>query len=483
MTPEPRHKTFTGSRQACFKTRVTPDAAMDSAQVPATRASLKTLLTLAWPIIISRASQTIVGLSDTLMVAHLGASALAAVATGGLNAMTVLILPMGITFIVQSFSSQLFGKGDLAGARRYGWYGLVVALFTFFLSLASLPAIDPVLDLLPYSDEVHALMAAYLRIRLLSVGPAIGIEALSNYYGGLGRTRPGMTANVVAMVLNVGANWLLIDGHLGFPALGVAGAAWASTASTLVAFAGFFAFFLWEAKPETRARLKLDEFGRMLRFGLPSGFNWLFEFGAYVFFTNIVVAGLGTEVLAAMNSVMSINSAAFMPAFGLSSAGAILVGQAIGQSNKDEVPRVVRLTALTASAWMVSVGVVFFVGAGFLMGFFADGPGAQDVLVIGTKMLMLSALWQLFDAVGMSIAESLRGAGDTLFPMVARIALAWVVFVPGSYYSVRVLGWGYLGAVTWLLIYLVLLAGILFARFKAGSWRNIELVEGSMPAH
>jgi MATE family multidrug resistance protein len=454
---------------------------MDSA--PPAPANLKTLLTLAWPIIVSRASQTIVGLADSLMVAHLGASALAATATGALNAMTVLVLPMGITFIVQSFSSQLFGKGDLAGARRYGWYGLVVALGTLVLSLAAVPAVDPLLDLLPYTPEVHALMSAYLRVRLLSIGAAIGIEALSNYYGGLGRTRPGMTVNVVAMGLNVLCNWLFIDGHLGFPALGVAGAAWASTAATTVAFFGFFAYFLHQASPEARAKLKLDEFVRMLRFGLPSGFNWLFEFGAYVFFTNIVVAGLGTEVLAAMNAVMAINSAAFMPAFGLSSAGAILVGQAIGASRKDDVPHVVRLTALTAAAWMVTVGVLFFLFPAFLMGFFADGPGAAQVLVFGTKMLMLSAFWQLFDAVGMSVAESLRGAGDTFFPMMARIALAWIVFVPGSYYTVRVLDWGYVGAIGWMIFYLALLAGVLFARFKAGSWRNIELVEGQVPAH
>jgi multidrug resistance protein, MATE family len=448
---------------------------------PTPPATLGTLLKLAGPIVISRASQTIVGLSDALMVAHLGAAALAATATGGLNSYTVLILPMGVTFIVSSFASQLFGKGDVAGARRYGWYGLLVALGTLVLSLIAQPFIEPVLSLLAYTDEVHALMSAYIRIRLLSAGAAIGIEALSNYYGGLGRTWPGMVANLIAMVFNVLGNYLLIDGHFGLPAMGVAGAAWASTLSTIIGFVAFLAYFLHEAKPEARAHLKLPEFGRMLRFGLPSGVNWLFEFGAFVFFANVVVGGLGTAALAAMNSVMSINSVSFMPAFGLASAGAILVGQAIGAGRKDEVPGVVRLTVFSAVVWQCSVGVVCILIPTFLISFFAKGEGALEVATIGRRMLMISAAWQVFDAIANSVAECLRGAGDTLFPMIARIAIAWVVFVPGSYLTVRYYGGGDVEAILWLVAYLAMLAFMLFLRFRAGSWRRIELVDHSLP--
>ena len=84
----------------------------------------------------------------------------------------------------------------------------------------------------------------------------------------------------------------------------------------------------------------------------------------------------------------------------------------------------------------------------------------------------------------MSIAEALRGAGDTLFPMAARIAISWLIFVPGSYYTVRYLGWGDVGATWWLVGYLALLALTVFLRFRAGSWRHIELVQtDGIPAH
>ncbi|MGV3623558.1 MAG: MATE family efflux transporter [Archangium sp.] len=453
---------------------------MDAPHKPAT---LATLLTLAWPVVVSRASQTVVSLADTLMVAHLGAAAVASTATGGMNTFTVMILPMGITFIVQSFAAQLMGKGDVVGARRYGWYGLVIAALTQVASLAAWPFVNDVLGLLPYTPEVQALMGGYMRIRLLSAGAAIGVEALSNYYGGLGRTWLGMIFNVIAMVVNVGVNWLLIDGHLGAPALGVAGAAWASTLSSATAFIGFFVFFLFDAPETARAKLSVGEFGRMLRFGLPSGLNWLAEFGAFVFFANVVVAGLGTSTLAAMNSVMSINSVSFMPAMGLASAGAILVGQAIGAQRKDDVPGVVWLTAKATMAWQGTVGLVYLLLPAVLIApFVAESAEGQQMASIGVRMLMISAGWQLFDAIGMSVAESLRGAGDTFFPMMARIALAWLVFAPGSYLAVRSLGWGDVGAMGWLVLYLVLLAVIVFLRFRHGAWRHIQLVEG-VPTH
>lgn len=441
------------------------------------RATVKTLLTLAWPIVISRATQTVVGLFDALMVAHLGATALAATNTGALNAFAVMILPMGVTFIVSSFASQLFGKGDLAGARRYGWYGLMVAGFTAVLCLASIPFIDQALSHLDFTDELRSAMSVYLRIRLLSGGAAIGMEALGNYFGGLGRTRPAMVANVVLMTLNVVLCWVLIDGHLGAPAMGVAGSAWAATIATWLAFAGLFFYFWREGDPRHRATFKGPEFVRMLRFGFPSGVNWLVEFGAFLFFTNVVVAGLGTATLAAMNSVITLTSVSFMPAFGLASAGAILVGQAIGAGRKDDVPGVVRMAAGATLVWEGAMGVLCLLIPSLLIAPFARGDATGQVAALGARMLMVAAAWQLFDAVAMAVAEALRSAGDTLFPMVARIGIAWLVFVPGAWWSVKQLHWSEVGALFWMVVYLALLAVVVTLRFRSGAWRTMQLVE------
>src|ERR1700712_2815403 len=124
--------------------------------------SVSALLLLAWPIVISRSTQVIVGLTDAVLVADLGESSVAATTTGALNTMMLLILPMGICFIVSSFSSQLFGKGDLAGARRYGFYGLGIAVATELICIAGTFGVAPLLAHLDYSPEVRELMVDYL---------------------------------------------------------------------------------------------------------------------------------------------------------------------------------------------------------------------------------------------------------------------------------------------------------------------------------
>lgn len=441
------------------------------------RATLTTLLRLAFPIVLSRASQTVVGLSDAIMVAHLGAAALAATSTGATNAFSLLILPMGITFIVSSFSSQLFGRGDAASARRYGWYGLIVAALTQVVCFASIPFFGPVISLLPYDADVKALMETYLFWRILSGGAGIGVEALANYYGGLGRTVPGMVTNLFAMGANVVLNYLLINGAGPIPMMGVKGAALASSISTALAFLGFFVFFLREGWSLPRPSLSMDEFKRMLRFGLPSGFNWLFEFLAFVFFVNVVVAGLGTPAVAALNSVIALNSVSFMPSFGLASAGAVLVGQAIGSNRKDDVPHVVKLTAGTAMVWMTLAGLTYLLIPGVLLIPFARGEDGAAVMEFGVRMLMVSAAWQVFDATATSLAECLRAAGDTLYPLVVRLLIAWLVFVPGAWFTVRSFGGGEIGAMVWLVIYIGLLALVLLLRFRSGKWRTMELIE------
>jgi len=445
-------------------------------------ATLGGLLTLAWPIVVSRSSQVVVGISDAVMVAHLGEGALAATTAGALNAFALFILPMGIVFIVSSFSSQLLGKGDLAGARRYGYYGLAVAAATQVLGVLAIPVAAWAIGWLDYGPEVAGPMTGYLAMRLWSGGGAIGLEALGNYYGGLGNTRLPMRASVAAMATNVLLNWVLIDGHLGAPPMGVEGAALASVLSTSLAFLGLLGVFLADGRRTgpVLARLRGGEMLRMLRFGIPSGLNWFFEFLAYVFFVNVVVGGLGTTSLAALMAVLQLNSVSFMPAFGLASAGAILVGQSIGAGDRDGVPRIVRLTFAAAGSWQGLVGLAYLLVPGLLFAPFARDPAsAEGLLAAGTRLLALSAAWQLFDAAVASLAESLRAAGDTAFTLWARVVVAWVLFVPGSWITVRVLDGGDVAAVSWLVLYLAALSLALLLRFRSGAWRRIELVEPS----
>jgi multidrug resistance protein, MATE family len=444
------------------------------------KSALRLLLTLAWPVVLARATQSVIGFCDALMVAPLGEQALAAATTGGLNAYGFIIFPMGTAFIIQSFAAQLRGRGEMQAIPRYAYYGLLLAVVSGAIAFAAIPLLPRVIALFAYEPTVAALMGDYIAWRLLSVLPAVGVEALANWYGGLGNTRPGLVVGVISMVANVLFNHLLIEPRFGLPGWGVTGAAIASSCATWLGFAVILYTFLRSQReaPKLRALgLRRAEFLRMLRFGLPNGVNWLLEFSAFVLFINVVVGHLGTAALAAFNVVLQLNSVSFMPAFGLASAGAIMVGEAIGQRAQERVWPLVKLTLFVAGAWMGTVGLVYLTAASSLMRWFAPAALAgSDFVALGTTMLMLSALWQLFDAVGITFSEALRAAGDTAWCMAARIVLAWLFFTPVAWAAVLWLRGGVVTVMASLVVYMVALAGTMAFRFATGRWRAIDLV-------
>ncbi len=443
-----------------------------------TRPRLLQLLALAWPIVISRSAQVVVGVTDAIMVAPLGEDSLAATTTGALNSFAFMALQIGTVFIIGSFVSQLMGRGDASGARRFGFYGLLIALGSEVLALSLLPLLPKLSFWLGLSPHVRELLVEYMRIRLLSVGAAVGLEALGSYYSAVKNTVLPMVAQILAMALNVALCWLLIRGHWGAPALGVAGSAWAATLGTSTGFAFLAACFLLRIKaPQARAgELRLRELGRTLRFGLPVGLNFFMDLLSFLVFVNVVVGHLGTTELAATMAVIQLNSIAFMPSFALATAGSIFVGQAIGAGKRDDVPRTARLTVATTAGWQALVGVTYLVAPRLWLAPLVP-QGADRFLDVGATLLVLSSAWQLADGIAMAYAEALRAAGDTTFSLWARVAINWLVFVPGALVTTRLFGARELGAAAWLVVSLGLLATVMVLRFRSGKWRSIELVE------
>lgn len=430
----------------------------------------------------ARATQAVIGAADTYQVSHLGADAVAATATGSLNTMGMVMLPMGTVFIVQSFVSQLRGRGSINETPRFAWYGMIAAAFAGLIAVAAVPLVDDAVTAVGFEPAVATQMSGYLDIRLYSVWAIVGTEALGNWYGGLGNTWMQMIGSIVAMIANVVLNWLLIDGNLGAPAMGVEGAALASSLASVAGFLCLLIPFLarWGGAPKARARgLTGHELWRVLRFGTPTGLNWFLEFAAFQLFVNVMLGELGTATLAAFNVVLSINMVSFMPAFGLASAGAILAGTAIGAGHRELVWPAVRLTMGATLVWMGVIGAVYALVPRQLLGVFAQS-GDLHVVEVGATMLALSAVWQLFDAIGLTLNESLRAAGDTAWTAMVRLLLAWIVFVPTAYYVVTRTDAGAVGAMLCLAGYIALLAVFLSYRFRSGAWKRIELVEPTL---
>jgi multidrug resistance protein, MATE family len=137
----------------------------------------------------------------------------------------------------------------------------------------------------------------------------------------------------------------------------------------------------------------------------------------------------------------------------------------------------VKLTLLCTMTWMGAIGIVYFAVPVPLMDLFNEGGRSAALVTTGATMLAISAAWQLFDAIGITLSETLRSAGDTFWTAAARFVLAWVVFLPAAFYIVRDLDGGALGAMACLVGYLALLAAAFAYRFRSGAWRRIDLIE------
>jgi len=359
------------------------------------------------------------------------------------------------------------------------------------ISVAAIPLIEPALALTGYSPHVQAEMSHYMEIRILSVGAVVAVEALGNWYGGLGNTWMAMVGGIISMAVAVFANWVLIDGNLGAPAMGVAGAAWGSV---IASYAGllFLVIAFWrgwgkghvsgprsevDAAPKAKLGLSFAELRRVVRFGLPNGMNWFLEFAAFQLFVNGVLASLGDETVAALNVVIAVNSISFMPAFGLASAGAILAGQAIGAGKREAVWPQLKITLACTLTWTAAMGGLYLLAPHWVLTQFEEPGKSGDLVAIGSTMLAISAIWQVFDATSMTLAETLRAAGDTFWTAASRLILAWAVFMPAAFIVVRSYGGGPSGAMVCLAAYTALLALSFAIRFKSGKWKTIELIE------
>lgn len=442
------------------------------------------LFALSWPMALGSASIAVIGFSDALMIAPLGEAPLAAVMTGALNTATFLMLPIGTLGIIQSFASQLHARRDRSGLNRYAWYGLLFSALAGGLALLTIPLLPAILSAFPYEDAVREPIESYMAIRFWALGFVVAGEALANWFIGIGEPRLAMLRGLVMVATTIALNYLLIEPRLGLPGYGVEGAAYAASLASLAGFCVVFFPFLssWrrsrlELFDEPTQRLSVGEFLRLLRFGGPSGINQLLDFATHVVFVNVIVGHLGTTALAAFNVAMQINLIAVLPSIGVASAGSVLVGEAIGKREHVEVPSIVRRVLIVSCAWMAGVGLLYLVVPHTLVGLFRPRDLPAELLVeTGATMLVLSALWLIFEPLDSAFTAILRASGDTAFCMLARLVVSWVIFIPAGYLIVVKFGGGVTIAMLLLAGYMALTAAILGLRFASGKWRTIELV-------
>ena len=440
------------------------------------RGSIREVIVLAIPVVLTHISITAMQIVDSIMVGQLGSPQLASVGFGGVWLWTLVCLFVGTTTCVQTFVSQHFGAGEHRVCGAWAWQGLyaivpvavVLGVVLFAGAGAFVTWLEPDPSIVPFAID-------YLTARALGTPGLIAAVALSSFFRGLGDTRTPLYASVGANVLNVVLDYGLIFGKLGMPELGVAGAGIATSIAEWVNFFVLLFFFrraaIMRAFGTEIVAPNSNQVRRLLRTGLPIGGQWWLEMSSFALFLTLV-ARMGDAPMAASQAFISILSISFMQAQGLAIAVSTLVGQYIGARDYAAAERSfysgIRLCLILAGG----VGLLLVLAPKPLLGLYSDDP---RVLALGTPLMMVGAVFQIFDAVAIIADGGLRGAGDTRWPMVARFALSWFLFLPAAYlfgiYFEGGLTWAWIGGV----VYIAALTWVLVARFRGGHWKQIQI--------
>jgi putative MATE family efflux protein len=290
---------------------------------------------------------------------------------------------------------------------------------------------------------------------------------------GAGDTRTPLMVMAAVNIVNVVVAWVLVEGVWGFPALGVLGAGIGSAVGRSVGGLLVVALLL-----RGRAGLRLRWHGpdlemvrRMLRVGLPAGLDQLISRLGMLAYVR-VLAALGTASFAAHQIALNGESISFMPGWGFAVAATTLVGQGLGARDEERAEKDAMLTFYIAAAFMSVMGVVFVFLAPAIIGLFTD---EAEVIALGSTPLRLIGVVQPFLAAMMVFAGSLRGAGDTLTPMLINGVGVWLLRVPLSIVVTQVFGWGLTGVWMVMALDLTLRGCFLFAQFKRGRWKTKQI--------
>ncbi len=415
------------------------------------------MLSLAIPVVVAEVGWVAMQIVDIEMVGQLGPASIGAVGVGSALFFASAVIGMGLLLGLDTVVAQAFGAGQIPDCRAWLRHGLLLALLLALpLTTAVLLGADH-LGAWGFDPTVLDLTSSYLRVVGWSMLPLLLFTALRRYLQAVGIVTPVMAALVSANVINALVNWLLVFGHGGFPALGVEGAAWATCVSRVYLVA-VLAVAVWRVNPSTtRSRLEAARFRRLFRLGWPAAVQMLLEFG--VFGAATVLAGrLEPQQLAAHQIVLNLASLTFMVPLGVSAAGAVRVGHAVGAGDLAGARRAGWASLGIGAVFMGAAALTFVTVPRLILGRFTQDV---DVIETGVLLLLVAAVFQLFDGLQGVATGVLRGLGDTRTPMLANLAGHWLVGLPVGYTLCFWWGWGVVGLWIGLSIGLILVGIVL----------------------
>jgi putative MATE family efflux protein len=429
-------------------------------------------------VVIANFFQVLALTVDLAFVGGLGATPLAAAGFATQVYVLALSLATGMATGATALVARSFGAGDPEQGFHDGWLTLVLALAVGIPIAALVVLLAPPLIVLsaggaPGTADVVDQSARFLAVLALGLPASFLTTAITGAFQGAGDTRPTLTNGLVINAINIVADYCLIFGNFGFPRLGLYGAAFATLFANTV---GAILFVLVMARGRRAMRLRVhlprrERLAALVRLGAPAGAESLLlnlGFTAYL----VLILQYGAPALAAHQIGLRIQSFAFTPGMGFSTAAAALVGQALGAGDPDRAERDAWGAMRMALLLMVGGSVPLVVAAPWVAGIFTNDPTAKDLGVfwIRTLVLAIPAI-----AIHFTVAGALRGAGDTRWPLLVSFIGLWFVRLPLAWFLADRLGWMMPGIWAAYVVEYYVRALVTTLRFRTGRWKAIRL--------
>src|SRR5271170_649832 len=394
---------------------------------------------LCWPIVLTNLAMNLMTTTDVMLLGWLSPQALASGSLGFNLYLPLFLFCIGVVGAAAPIAAARIGadSADAEGVRRIGHQALISSLLLALPAWAILWNAAPILRAIGEPPELAANAGLYMRGLQWALAPAMLSFSTRSVFAALNRTGPVLIASLIAVVFNALANYALIFGHFGAPALGIFGSGLATSLSHLLMFSLLVGYSFID--PRMRAvglfsslwRFHAASLAQLWRLGLPIGGTIAAEIS--VFSLSALAMGLiGPDSIEAHAIVIQIAATAFMVPLGLGQAASVRVGHAFGARDRAAVS-LAGWTAfgMTMAFVAVSAGAMFAFPRLLISPFIStEAPANAAIVALALSFLRIAAIFQVFDGGQAALAGMLRGVHDSRWPMVMAMTGYWAIGMP-----------------------------------------------------
>ena len=430
------------------------------------------VLALALPVMGTQIANTMVQLVDTMFIGRIDSLSLGAVALTGTLIWNIQMVSEGFATGLTATISRRIGEKKPDKASEFLRTGLITTLiFSFFLLPVVYFGSDKLFHFINMPDDLFALGNSYFKTFMLFIPSIYGLTAIQAAFNASGETKTTMKVSLFMNLINIILDWALIFGHLGLPALGIAGAAYASGISFTFGFvtlllisyfrewSPFKGYVLYSVK-----HLKL-----IVQIGFPALISNMAMGISQMAVMVFAVTPLGSLSLGAFNIVMKLASVSFMPGFGFAIAASTSTGQSLGEGNSQKARTMTLIAAFYCTVVMALISLLYFIIPDFMISLFTEDP---HILNMARDALRVYALFAVFLAPAMVFGGTIRGAGDTKFSMIVMLISRFIIRLPAAWILGIVMGGGLTGVWFAMCIDFLIRGFVMWMRFKGGKWEK-----------